>query len=286
VIIVRIIGGLGNQMFQYAIAKAMAKKNNDIFKFDITFYPKQTLRKYELNFFNIEENIATEEEVIKFRGKEDFLFKVKRKLGISFRRPKEYYKEKVITVFDKELWNKKGNLFIDGFWQNEDYFKDIRSEILTDFSLKNNISYNAQKHLINIKNSQSVSLHIRRGDYVENTHTNTVHGTCSLNYYKESSKYIYKNIENPSFYIFSDDINWCKDNFDFLKDKVFVDDTEDQFDDLELMRCCKHNIIANSTFSWWGAWLNENRDKIVICPKIWWAGKSSFHIAAKDWIKL
>jgi len=285
-IITRISGGLGNQMFQYAIAKAMAKKNSDIFKLDISFYPKQTLRKYELNQFNIEENIASEKECVKLRGKEDFLFKVKRKLGVENIRPSEYYLEKEITIFDQNLWNKKGNIYLDGFWQNEDYFKDIRDEILKDFTLKDDISNEAKKYLEDIKNSQSVSLHVRRGDYVQNAHTNSVHGTCDLEYYQKAIKYIEQNVENPIFYIFSDDIEWCKENFEFLENKVFIDDTKSAFDDLELMKNCKHNIIANSTFSWWGAWLNQSDEKIVVTPKIWFSSKNNLTLSCKEWIQV
>lgn len=265
----RISGGLGNQMFQYAIAKSMAKNSNDIFKLDISFYPKQTLRKYELNLFNIDENIADTDECIALRGKEGFIYRVKNRLDLSIQRPSSYTPENDITLFDTEVYNKNGNIYLDGFWQNENYFKGIREEIIKDFSVKNDISQEASKYLKNIINSESVSIHIRRGDYIENIHTNSVHGSCDVDYYKKAIKYINKNVSNPVFYIFSDDIPWCKENFNFLENKVLVDDTKSAIDDLELMKNCKHNIIANSTFSWWGAWLNENEKKIVISPLNW-----------------
>lgn len=285
-IISRISGGLGNQMFQYAVAKAIAKKNRDIFKLDISFYPKQTLRKYELNQFNIEENIATEQECIKFRGKEDLIFKVKRKLGFENKRPNEYYHEKEITVFNKSLWDKKGNIYLDGFWQNEEYFKDIRDKILKDFTLKKDISNEAKKYLKDLQNSQSISLHVRRGDYVKNAHTNSVHGTCDLKYYKKAINYTKQNVQSPNFYIFSDDIAWCKKNFNFLENKVFIDDTKSVFDDLVLMKNCKHNIIANSTFSWWGAWMNENENKIVVAPKVWFNINNKLTLSLNEWIQI
>ena len=268
-IITRISGGLGNQMFQYTIAKALAKKNDDVFKLDTSFYPTQTLRKYELCFFNIEEDIATEEESNKLRGKEDFIFKVKRRLGFKNKRPSSYYQEKEITIFDKNIWSMKRDIYLDGFWQNEEYFKEIRAEILKDFTFKNDISNEAKKHLVKIKDSQSVSVHIRRGDYVQNSHTNSVHGTCDLDYYKRAIKYMEEKNNNPIFYIFSDDIAWCKENFGFLENKIYIDDTKNAFDDLELMKNCKHNIIANSSFSWWSAWLNKNTNKIIVSPFHW-----------------
>ena len=287
-IIVRITGGLGNQMFQYAIAKSIAKKRNDIFKLDILFYPKQTLRKCELNYFNIEENIASEEECVKLRGREDFWFKIKNKIGLKIKRPYSYYQEKEITKFDENVFKLKGDIYLDGYWQNENYFKDIRDEILKDFTLKQDISKEAKEYLNQIKNSKSISLHVRRGDYIQNSHTNKVHGVCDLDYYKMAITYILQKVDNPIFFIFSDDINWCKKIFDFLENKIFVDKTKSAIEDLELMKNCTHNIIANSTFSWWGAWLNENKNKIVIGPNQWFVKKEwkNLNLVCEGWIKV
>ncbi len=289
-IIVKIHGGLGNQMFQYAIVKSLAKKNNDTFKLDISFYPKQNLRNYELNLFNIKENIASKQECIELAGNENFIFKIKSKVGLKTKKPLSYFSEKEHFVFDNNLWNKKNDIYLDGYWQNENYFKDIKEELFRDFILREDISIEAKKHLSKIKNSQSVSLHIRRGDYVQNAHTNSVHGTCNLEYYKKAVEYIENNVLEAIFYIFSDDIKWCKENFDFLKNKVFVDDTQKAVEDLELMKNCKHNIIANSTFSWWGAWLNQNKNKIVIAPKKWFSDidleKQARELIPKDWVKV
>jgi hypothetical protein len=172
----KITGGLGNQMFQYAIAKSMAKNNNDTFKLDILFYSKQAFRKYELNLFNIDENISTKSENNKYRGSENIWFKIKRKFKFKINRPQSYTFENNVTLFDKEVWNKKGDIYLDGFWQNENYFKDIRDEIINDFRLKKNISNEAKNHIVNIKKDNSISLHIRRGDYVQDNHINKVHG--------------------------------------------------------------------------------------------------------------
>ncbi|MBL4708757.1 MAG: alpha-1,2-fucosyltransferase [Flavobacteriales bacterium] len=287
-IISRISGGLGNQMFQYAIAKSMAKKNNDISKLDVFFYPKQTLRKHELNKFNIEEDIASKKECNNLRASEGFIFKVKNKLGLNISRPKFYTYEYNITSFDKEVFDKNGDIYLDGFWQNENYFKSIREEIINDFTPKDRISDEVNRYLQDIKSVNSVSLHIRRGDYLADKHTNSVHGVSGLDYYKNATEYISTKIENPIFYIFSDDITWCKENFTFLQNKIFIDDTKSAIDDLELMKKCKHNIIANSTFSWWGAWLNQNDKKIVIAPKVWFIDEKwqNLSITLNDWIKI
>ena len=287
-IITRISGGLGNQMFQYAIAKSIAEKNNDEFKLDISFYPKQTLRKYELNLFNINENIATQKECNGLRGKEKLIYKIKNRFSFKINRPKSYIFESLeqITIFQEEIYNLLGDIYLDGFWQNENYFKNIRDEIIKNFIPKNSIGMEAKKYLEDIKSTQSVSIHIRRGDYIANQHTNSIHGTCDVGYYKKAIAYIDERITNPCFYIFSDDMSWCKENFDFLKNKVFLDDTKSTIDDLELMKNCKHNIVANSTFSWWAAWLNENNKKITIAPKIWFASNNTNTLALKEWIQI
>ena len=285
-IISRISGGLGNQMFQYAIARSMAVKNNDVFKLDISFYPKQTLRKYELNCFKINEKIAIEKECVLLRGKEGLLFKIVKKLNLPLNHPISYIKEKENATFCEEVFNTKGNIYLDGFWQNAQYFQGIREELIKDFTPTTDVSIEASNYLNDIKKSTSISLHVRRGDYIANSNAHSVHGVCDLEYYKKAINYIVNTVTNPIFYIFSDDITWCKKKFDFVDNKIFVDTTKNAIDDLELMKNCKHNIIANSTFSWWGAWLNENSYKIVIAPSVWWIAKGDKNIALSDWIKI
>lgn len=268
-IIVRICGGLGNQMFQYAIAKSLALKNNDIFKLDLSFFQRQSLRKYELNSFNIEENIASKEECEKLRGKERFFDKMLKKLKLPLVRPETYVQEKQKTLFEENFSQLSGDLYLDGYWQNEKYFSDIRGELLVDFIPAKNLSNEYQIYFTAIVNSKSVSLHVRRGDYINDAHTNSVHGVCGIDYYKKAVNCIRSHVTSPSFYIFSDDMAWCEENFDFVENKIFVKNTKSALEDLELMKHCDHNIIANSSFSWWGAWLNENAAKIVLSPKQW-----------------
>ncbi len=294
-IIVRITGGLGNQMFQYAIAKSMAIKNNDIFKLDISFYPKQTLRKYELDLFNIEQNIASQGEINKLKGKEGLIYKIKNRLKVKNKKPSSYKTDSLLVnsakntneIFEKDIFELSGDIYLDGYWQSEEYFKDIRYNILKDFTPKNSISIDTKRYLSEIEKSNSISLHVRRGDYVDNTMFKGSGLTLTkIPYYIDAVEYITNQVENPKYFIFSDDIPWCKENFDFLEDKVYVDDTKSAIDDMMLMSRCKHNVIANSTFSWWGAWLNQNKSKIVITPKVWYKTNHKLHLAPKEWIKL
>lgn len=283
-------GGLGNQMFQYAIAKSIARKNNDIFKIDLSFYANQNLRQYELHYFSIDGSVANQSECSILRGGYGSIRKIMTRLGVNLKVPASYISESKLgeTKFQSSVYNLKGSMYLEGYWQNEEYFKDIRDEILQDFGIKDKLSDNAIEHLEGIKTRCSVSLHIRRGDYLSNSEANNVHGICGLDYYQKAVKYISCVVENPVVYVFSDDIEWCKKNLGFLANKVFVDNTETVVDDLELMKNCNHNIIANSTFSWWGAWLNINSDKIVIAPKKWFCSENMQHltIAPKEWMTI
>ena len=262
-------------MFQYATAKSIAVRNKDNFKLDITFYTRQSLRMYELNLFNINEALV---------NNKNFFSKVIRKFEFL---SKYYYREREVVNYDSNVFKKK-NIILDGYWQNEKYFKSIRETILKDFTPVNRLSDEANYYLKSIKSSNSVSVHVRRGDYVENIDTNNDHGVCALSYYQNAFEYLNNKADNLTFFVFSDDMNWCKKVFSFLERKVFIENTKTVVDDLELMKNCKHNIIANSTFSWWGAWLNQNHEKIIIAPKKWFAKKEwkNKNLACENWIKI
>jgi len=277
-IISKISGGLGNQMFQYAIAKSIAMKNKDIFKLDISAYKRYKLHNgYRLNAFNIEENIANKNEIFKLRS---FDNRIVRRL--KFLKKNTYYQEKERTVYDCNVWN-YDNIYLDGYWQNESYFLNIREVLLKEFSLKNDISLLAQRYLREIDSSQSVSIHVRRGDYLKHPEI----GVLDMEYYRESVSYMVNHLENPVFYIFSNDISWCKAHFKFIEKSIFIEETESELEDMELMKHCSHNIVANSTFSWWGAWLNENEKKIVIAPKKWMAvNTKNYKWIPKSWMEI
>ena len=190
-------------------------------------------------------------------------------------------------IYQEEIFNlRKDDIYLSGFWQNEKYFSSIKKSIVDDFTPKNGISTTAEKYLEKIKSSNSISLHVRRGDYVYNA--NATHGLCDINYYKRALDFIEKDIKDGNVFIFSDDIAWCKNEFAFLKQKFFIEGTKSEVDDLTLMKNCKHNIIANSTFSWWGAWLNQNSDRIITTPKYWFSRKDlkNKHPAPSSWERL
>jgi hypothetical protein len=176
---------------------------------------------------------------------------------------------------------------IDGYWQTENYLIDIKDTILNDFQLKLPLRNELKEIALKISDSNSVSIHIRRGDYAQDKKTNAHHGTCSLEYYQEAIKLITEKIQNPIFYIFSDDIEWVKENLKINYPKYHVEGNKG-FEDMELMKNCKHNIIANSSFSWWAAWLNTNKEKIIIAPKNWLNNPKfdTSDVVPNSWIKI
>lgn len=273
-------------MFQYAIGKGLAKRNNDILKLDITGFEHQegfaTPREYSLNCFNIEENFATENEIMRLKYGNYFSAKLK------LPNKKTHVRECKINCFDESIFNHQGDTYLDGYWQTEKYFKDIRETIVSDFSLKNAKGLN-KALLADLANSDSVSLHVRRGDYVSDKGTNQFHGVCGLPYYLEAITYLKEKVSKPTLYIFSDDIPWVKENLKTDLPINYVSNGQiKDYAELTLMSKCKHNIIANSSFSWWGAWLNESLGKIVIAPRKWFANKSanSPDMIPETWVRI
>jgi hypothetical protein len=270
-ITVNIIGGLGNQMFQYAFGYAVSKENNANIKLEISGFNAYDHRYYALDLFNVENNSEFKSKYAFLLNKinskhKSILSKASSKLLRRLLRfTKFYYQEREEFVFDQGVFNLKTNTFFYGYWQNEKYFKKYRKELLKIFKLKN-IHSQTKDYQQRIIESESASLHIRRGDFI-----NSAHDTCSIEYYKKAVMEILKTNKRAHFFIFSDDIHWVKNNLNFIDNKTLVileSDIPDH-EEIYLMSQCKYNIIANSSFSWWGAWLNLNSDKKVIAPKKW-----------------
>jgi len=293
-IIVRLIGGLGNQMFQYALGRNLARINKTTLKLDKTELELKPLsgtpRSYNLQVFNIVENFASGEEIKKIRGSSSGrLFTVVTKM-LKLRERSSVVSEKKDYVFDSRVLRSGDNVYIQGYWNNEKYFRDIRKMILKDFTIKEPIDKTNETTLNQINNTLSVSLHVRRGDYIKSKKTNQHHGTCGLGYYQNAINIIASKVKNPSFFAFSDEIKWVKNNLKTEYSIKYVDHNDDahNYEDLRLMSACKHNIIANSSFSWWGAWLNPNQDKIVIAPKKWLNDPSidTSDVTPKSWLRI
>lgn len=268
---VRLMGGLGNQMFQYAFGVLLGKNT----KYDISWFdeskgnPDITPREYELNFWNINPKLINKDP-----GKLFGFIRIKQKHVFEY--PCNIYNPKLL---------KSKNCIFEGYFQVARYYEPIRNILLKDFVPKNKPNSKNQKMLDLIQSSTSISIHVRRGDYIKLQH---IHGLCDLEYYKKSIEYITKHVDNPHFFIFSDDIQWVKDNLklDYPCEFIYFNHGRDSAWDMWLMANCKHNIIANSSFSWWGAWLNQNTDKIVIAPKHWKADGSKTDIVPTNWKRM
>lgn len=288
-IIVRLYGGLGNQMFQYALGRSLALRNDTELKLDISDFENYKLHKYCLDVFNIQKKIASSREVTDYK-------KFKKKLGRRWffhnkliADDSKYFQEESFA-FDPRALNLDNNVYIDGYWQSEKYFKDAEAVIRSDFSfvLPQGEKDKEVSRLIN--EYSSVSVHVRRTDYVTDTNAKKALGTCPIEYYTRAVLLMAQKVGNPHFFVFSDDHEWVKQNIKIDYPTVYVDhnDASTNYQDLRLMASCKHNIIANSSFSWWGAWLNGNPDKIIIAPKKWFTdiSKDDSDLIPPTWIRI
>ncbi len=285
-IIVKLTGGLGNQMFQYAAGRRLAEKHSTILKLDVSGFEVYKLHRYSLHCFHIWEYLATRNEVEQIMsgssnhgssiGK---LIKWQRKLMEKLSRKSSnsphYITEKYFQ-FDPNLLNAPNSVILDGYWQSEKYFTDIKDILRREFVVKYPVDPLSQQFATKIQNSNAVSLHVRRADYVQDQLTNQIHGTCDQNYYNQCIQHIAERVINPHFFIFSDEPAWARENLNLPFPKTIVDcnDASRNYEDLRLMSLCQHHIIANSSFSWWGAWLNNSPQKIVCAPKQWFKDTS------------
>lgn len=268
-IISQLTGGLGNQMFQYAAARALSHKLDMPLKLDISLFKQKSIRAYELHNFKINETFATESDLSFNSGIQAKFNRIRLKLGFNKFGDFFFYKEKEPFVFDERFFDRKEKIYLEGYFQNEKYFLGIKDILKKEFSLNNDELEGEDNVLNEILKHNSVSVHVRRGDYVSDKNANSVHGICSLDYYKNAIQAINKTIHNPVFFIFSDEIEWAKQNLQIDNATYVQGNDYKSHIDLFLMSRCKHNIIANSSFSWWAAWLNNNVNKQIIAPRRW-----------------
>ena len=288
-IIVAIREGLGNQLFQYAAGRREAWKKNTELKLDISEIsenrPEVTPREYALGDFNIQASLISTEEAAKIApAKSPFRKLLKKIEGIVFRKDH--------SLQGGKKFDFGADAYLVGYFQNEKWFSDAEEIIRKDLTLRNLLGAEAERAASSIRSAKmSVSLHVRRGDYVSDASVARFNGTCSPEYYEKALE-ILKGKMGGDFelFVFSDDIPWARQNIAFPFPTRFVSnpairDSEEMY----LMSLCTHHIIANSTFSWWGAWLDPKKEKIVIAPDKWWKGvspKSYEGIVPASWIKI
>ena len=286
-IVVYLQGGLGNQMFQYAFGKALAAQTGRDLHFDISHFqnhnnPEETPRIFQLNQWQTE---------CSFGSKEIFnLVKSYQQLSL-FKRifNKIIPLKNIIEITDAsplllEKWDKYKIIYLRGYFQNEKYFSKISAQLRSQYIPQ--ISVNPPFE----KTENTVSVHVRRGDYISNAAAATHHGVTDLDFFKAAFSRVEERVTQPHYVIFSDDIEWCKTEFAFLPHKTFIEPRENarECEDLFWMSQCTHHIISNSSYSWWGAWLNSNLSKMVICPAKWIASQTTpkNDVVPTDWIQL
>jgi hypothetical protein len=242
-IIVRLSGGLGNQLFQYAHARALAKEKGLSLGIDTSYYKNQSKRSYRMDNLKITAKTVCLPE----------------------------------AIFHKFFYP---STYIVGEFQDEKNFLAIADIIENEFYIKEKLPEKQEAIVSEIQKTNSVSVHIRRTDYLTKQHRFVVLGQ---KYYEEAMKIISEKVAEPRFFFFSDDIEWVKKNIKHPDNSVFLKNKD--FEDMHLMSLCKHNITANSTFSWWAAWLNKNQNKIVITPQRWFSDNTSIAIP-ETWQKI
>lgn len=271
-IVVRLMGGLGNQMFQYALGRALSLKNNTLLKLDLSFLLDRTtkenftFRDFDLPIFTIQENIASPEEI---RYYYNFYNRTKRKFFPNAANP---YVKETVNYFNPAILNAGDNSYLDGHWGSEKYFKAYESHIRKDFTFKAPLSNIALELAKEIQNTDSVCLNVRRGDYVSNPEVGKILNLTGMDYFRKALELIQSAVPNLHLFVFSDDQQWARENIQFDVPITFVDDRyngEKYGEKLHLMSRCKHFIIPNSTFAWWGAWLSSNPGKMVVTPAKW-----------------
>jgi hypothetical protein len=297
IVISNVTAGFGNQLFQYATGLAIAMKNKSKYKLDLSFYEKEENKKFlKLNCLNLTYEVAKPFEYLNYKNQEglpSIYFRILRKIGIFNKfNKKTHIIDTLGFIPSKKLLRGTSPCYIEGYCTKIEYFEKIRPQLLEVFSLKGSFSKQASKILDKIKDSNSVSIHIRRGDYLGIDFFKII----PLEYYLTAINLISKKIENPEFFVFSDDIEWAKTNLKVSNKINFVNiDRDEDNTDIEeffLMKNCKYNIIANSSFSWWASYLNDYERKIAIAPKKWYNNTSyqssleKHNIFLNDWIVL
>ncbi|MBF9046475.1 alpha-1,2-fucosyltransferase [Rhodobacterales bacterium LSUCC0031] len=288
VIVVHVVGGLGNQMFQYACGRAAAARCGGRLLLDLSAFERYKLHSYGLDGYRISAKTAPRRlqtsSVLQASLRHLGLAKPWQMKVQGF----EYILENQDFEFQSRILAQHKKVYLEGYWQDERYFADFADLIRADFRPRcpGNTTYTNTI----ADGSLLVSLHIRRGDYLDNPIANSVHGVLGLNYYQEAVELMVRRIgERFRIVVFSDDIEWARQNLCFQQPLSFVrGSAATPYEDLLTMASCDHHIIANSSFSWWGAWLNPSLTKVVITPRRWYAAPELAHhnICPSSWERI
>lgn len=291
-IVSHILGGLGNQMFQYAAGLALAREFDVSHRLDVSGFSEYALHHgFELErIFNCSIEIASRADIRNVLGWQCPL-PIRQVLG--HRRFSLIRRRNFVVEPHFQYWagirNSPRDCYLVGYWQSERYFKQVEPAIRQAFTFRYPLVGKNADYLAQVSCENTVSLHIRRGDYVNNAKTNAIHGLLPLSYYQKAIAHMTRSKEGSQFFVFSDDIEWARQNLKLDAPCMFIGHNHgaESYRDMQLMSHCHHHIIANSSFSWWGAWLNPDPDKIVIAPKKWFANANTVSdLFPPGWVEL
>jgi len=264
-------GGLGNQLFQYSAARQVSIRHGCELVIDHHWFshprPGETPRALELTQYPVAMRLATQIELLQW-------WPMRSRWGQHLKplMPMNLVREQG-DALNTSVLSAGSNSYLIGFWQSEAYFADIREQLITELTPLALPGPEDESILERMRQGDSVSVHVRRGDYVSLASASAYHGLCSLEYYRKAIAYVAERLHAPSLFVFSDDPDWTKANLQSPYPTCYVDHNPPAkaFQDLRLMSMCRHHILANSSFSWWGAWLSRNADGMVIAPERWYA---------------
>jgi hypothetical protein len=270
-----LFGGLGNQMFQYAAARALSVRLNRPITIDLSWFlfgtKNTTPRVFELGCFTLSESLTVQSSRIRGFYLHFLYPRLKNtELGKRIARRLHLYRDADAMVYDGRFRLLQHPVLLWGYFQSEKYFEDVREHIRDDFQFNQPLTGRNREIEEQIRRSPSVAIHIRRGDYIANKYARQVFAVCSIAYYRRAIRYISERVEAAQFYVFSDEPAWAETHIP-IPGAVYVNWNTgmDSSIDMRLMSLCDHQILANSSFSWWGAWLNPHKDKIVVAPSVW-----------------
>lgn len=291
-VVTRISDGLGNQLFQYAAGLALATRLQTTLSLDASLLAKDPFRCFGLHHFNVRGHIINRLQKMLIRvSTTPRLLSVRSVIRCWLPKSGYHYFRDRESGYDSIFETLQGNVYLDGYWQSEKYFAGIAETLRQDFTFKNLANDQNRQVMLRIASAPAaVCVHVRRGDYLSNPSYRAKYHFCGLGYYQRAMQVMRTQVENPSYFVFSDDPDWAKVHLPMEGSTEYITFNVGQqdYDDLRLMIACRHFIIANSTFSWWGAWLCAGTDKIVIAPRQWFAterGKTD-DLIPNSWILL
>ena len=285
-VVVGLSGGLGNQMFQYAAGRSLALRLGVPLTLDLSWFAGKSERQFALSAFQIEANLCCQSEWLPAHGLK-LISRLSRRWRSSifdvpvWREPHFHY-SKEFTLLSEPV-------FLEGHWQSERYFQKISTYLTREFRLRMPLPHASEILLDEIKASDAICVHVRRGDYLSNPAAAKVHGTCSADYYRTGVVELCQGLTKPHCYVFSDEPAWVRNNitFDCPMTVIDINGPQEAYLDFTLMAACSHFLIANSSLSWWGAWMGSNNTKKVIAPARWFLtpDKDTRELLPESWLR-